>query len=55
MSQYQLLRDGLHLLSEACACFNELEHDQGIALSVMVNNALLYGRAILNDKDPRDG
>lgn len=53
LSEEEAFKYALDHLSECCCFAFELDTDQGIAFGVMVDNALKYGQAILNERDPR--
>lgn len=53
LSEEEVLKDALNHLSETCCFAFELDGPEGIAFAVMCDNALKYGQAILNERDPR--
>lgn len=53
MSDEEITQIGVDLLSDACCFLYEVEDEQVIALAFMVDSALRYAQAIMNDRDPR--
>jgi hypothetical protein len=51
LSEKELIKDALGLLSEACVPLFETESIEGQALAFMVDSALKYGQVVYRDKD----